>query len=255
MRTCSPLVALIVAAVASTTALPAQNLLKWDGWKAVNPKYLGSQGLQVTNTEIRMWPYEAALPNRTLRTGFTQTVTVAKAGTYQFNIAGWNDDGGWRFQVKVGSRVLWLEDNWQWMGLGKTVFLPAGKTEVTFLTHTINMTGPGWKLVQPTLIPAIEPTVDIYFLFGGLSSGRCRLTTNANLLAVSLGRLQNPIPIPGLGHGLLLDPTTLMILAMSSSGNIAEKLDRAAQGLSVVNFPRIYVQAATWKQLGSLGWL
>lgn len=246
------LVLLSIAALAAMS--PAQNLLAWNGWTQIAAQY--QRGYSATAARITFNPY---CPRTTcqnpVKTGLTQTVRVPKAGLYQFRFEGWGGGTGYfptQYTIHTRGAHSLSCQNWH---IAETMSLPAGNVTVTIMTQTSDFRVDIWNCVPPSLVPVIEPVVDVtVHNAGDPVAVRAILSTKAHVLAASFTSPSAPIKIPGFGHGLHLDPNGLVILAISSRGGIRLDLYRAVSSLGTKRWPKIYLQGLSPTTFGSRSW-
>lgn len=203
---------LVLFALLCSASGYAQNLLGHERWQAWNaPLVLHfSSGPEW----LSLLPYD---PNRG-RCGIEQIVDVPVAGTYQFHFQGAGGVTGWfgaEWDIGPHQRRFWSESRqFSW-----TVSLSAGPQLVRFTTDTSDMKIDAWIMRQPILRPVVEPTVEVSLV--GQPMPSFSVATRGHMLLLAMRRLSVPLSIPGLRHGLELDPEAgLMLLAISPTGNL-----------------------------------
>lgn len=184
----------------------------------------------------------------------SSVVDIPRAGRYTVHLAAvCGDTGSFSFEFFIGTQSVWKNSNEFGMSLTKTVWLPAGKLLARFRTHTTTADRDHWHLHQFSITPAIDPVIEVHGLNNGSNQGiECSVSTTAHMLAVGLKRVA-PIRLPGLTHGLELDPATCVLLVMSPvETKIA--IDLAPLLKSVMpeytRWPDVHFQAVTRKGFG-----
>ena len=236
---------LLLPLLAATSSIPAQNLLRWDGWQPWNSQYVHQ--LSITPTSIAFAPYQPGSGPGVC--GLEQDVLVPRPSLYQFHFhGGGGSTGHFSASWTIGNSnypFISYTRQFSW-----TVALPAGRHRLRFSTYTSNLSIDSWWFYQPILRPVVGPTVDLDMHAESMPS--FSLQTHAHVLLCSLRRLSQPSPIPGFAHGLELDPTAgLIVLATSSTGNISiSGLMYRSPPLTIEPF---YLQAVTLSPPQSFG--
>lgn len=239
---------LAVAALAAF--LPAQNLLDVRAWKNTDPKV---QTVQVHSEGVSFGPACSTGGHAcaVMREGIVQTVNVPADGAYILSMAGSaGSSGGHYIEATVGGTPIQTKEPafGSRFARAHVVWIKKGPQEVRILASADFVTPHTWATIE--LRPAISPTVQVELTDldqPGLERGF--LLTDANILALSIGAPPYPIVLPGMTHGLNLDPSSMVIVGTSVFGRIWVSPPKYLPKL-----PRIYYQAATWQGFGSRGW-
>lgn len=215
--------ALVCALLALGGLLPAQNLLKWNGWRVLPP--LAHTVLSLTQQDItfRPWGSHAA--------SFDQPVTIREAGLYQFHFVGSDCSAGDCFNGNwtVGTKRFASSGTMFWeQQLGIPVHLTAGTHFITFRCNGCITPqachGNYIQFRQPVLRKVESPAIEVWM---GYRPGRdggifhYGFQAGAHLLVASVRRLSTPLVLGGFKHGLELDlASPHLVLAFAPTASV-----------------------------------